>query len=483
MTEEENASHIRITGSDLSVAQIVSIAYRRATTALTDEASQRVTASAEYGAQIAQQRPVYGRTTGVGANRTTLLSDPAHQAISLLRSHATAAGNPRSRQRVRAALAVRLNQLATGGSGVSLAVVEAMGAMLTADTLPAVNEGSSIGTGDLSVFATLSLAVAGVVEADPPIENPVEICPGDALAVMSSNAATLADTALSLAELRELTESAIAIAALTHFVVGGNMEAFSAAAASATPFPGAKRVFAALRNYLADGSAPVPARIQDPFALRSIPQVHGPLLDRLDELDFVFTRLANAPTENPLLLPGHDIAHHGGFHAAYLAQALDATRSALAQSAQLGLSRLSMLTEPSLTGLAPFLAAGAAGASGIMMLEYVAASALAYLRGAALPLAIQSVTLSRGVEEDASFAAQAVASLRSCVVEYRTVLACELVAAVRGLRMQERDAPESLAGVLAKCDGMPDGTMDRDLSEDLAIANQLLPSLGIHLGL
>ncbi|MCW2868192.1 MAG: aromatic amino acid lyase, partial [Marmoricola sp.] len=176
------------------------------------------------------------------------------------------------------------------------------------------------------------------------------------------------------------------------------------------------------------------------------------------------------------------VAHHGAFHAAYLVQSLDALVLALAQSAQLSLARLTMLAEPAYTGLHPFLGDGTPAASGVMIVEYSAASALAELRALATPAGTQVVTLSRGVEEDASFATLAAQQALGAVSRYRAVLAGELVAALRCLRMQGR-RPPTLEPVLAYLDerdgGVPD-MHDRDLTSDLLLAEDLVDHLADH---
>lgn len=466
---------VQLDGSGLSASAVAAIAERRETASLATGVHARVAASAEFGMRAATERPVYGRTTGVGANRSVTLADPEAQAQGLLRSHATSAGPERSRERVRAMLAVRLNQLAAGGSGVSVAVVDALAAMLAEDALPAVRELSGVGTADLAPLASTALALAGLTVTTPPLQAVTPVGIGDALGFMSSNAATLGDAALALAGLRPLARAALSVAALSHTAVDGNAEAYAAAVERATPFPGARAVCAAMRDRLA-GAGPA-ARIQDPFGLRALPQVHGALLDRLDELDAVFTSMANAPSENPLLIPGEPVAHHGAFHAAYLAQALDATRSALAQAAELGLSRITMFAEPALTGQPPFLADGTPGACGAMVLEYTAAAALGQLRAAATPVAIQAITLSRGLEEDGSFASLGAASALSTIAPYRTVVACELVVALRCLRLRGTPWPAALADVLELCAALPADVHDRDLTGDIAAAEELLPAL------
>ncbi|MGZ4594665.1 MAG: aromatic amino acid lyase, partial [Actinomycetes bacterium] len=131
-----------------------------------------------------------------------------------------------------------------------------------------------------------------------------------------------------------------------------------------------------------------------------------------------------------------------------------------------------------LTGLPPFLGDGTPGASGVMVLEYVAASALGDLRAAATPAGLQTVVLSRGVEEDASFASLAARQATGAVGNLRILLACELVSAVRALRSRGiTPASAPLACALATCADLPDSLADRDLSGDVQLAAQLLPTL------
>ena len=162
----------------------------------------------------------------------------------------------------------------------------------------------------------------------------------------------------------------------------------------------------------------------------------------------------------------------------YLTTALDAAVITVAQSAKLALARLTTLNDPSFTGLAPFLGDGTPGMSGVMVLEYVAASALGDLRAAATPAGLQAVVLSRGVEEDASFASLAARQATSAVGNLRIMLACELVAAVRALRLRGiSPASEPLARALAACADLPGGLEDRNLSGDVQLAEQVLPVL------
>jgi histidine ammonia-lyase len=340
--------------------------------------------------------------------------------------------------------------------------------MLTHDALPPVRELGSLGTGDLPALAVTALALSGELPTSAPLPVRVRFGAGDALPFLSSNAGAIADAMLAHDALARLARAATHVGALTFRAVDGNPEAFGEPVEGSTHFAGIQKVALEMRGLI--GEPRPPARLQDPYGLRVLPQVHGALWDRLDSLHLSTVAMANAPRENPALLPDAGVFHHGSFFAATLGQVLDATVSATAQAAQLALGRLTFLSEPAITGLPPFLGDGTAGASGVMVVEYVAASALGHLRALAGVTGTQTVTLSRGLEEGASFASLAARQALSSVEPLRAVLACELVAAVRALRMRGLPVP---AGARA----LPQETADRDLTADLELACDLLDAL------
>ncbi|HEY5990203.1 MAG TPA: aromatic amino acid ammonia-lyase, partial [Streptosporangiaceae bacterium] len=303
-----------------------------------------------------------------------------------------------------------------------------------------------------------------------------ELRAAEALGFISSNAATLGDAALACHDLAGLLRSAVTVAGLSLFAVHGSLEPYAAAVHRARPHHGQQRVAGEVRGLFAAEHVR-PARVQDPYGYRAFPQVHGPALEAIDHATRVITTELNAAAENPLIdVAGHTAWHNGNFHAAYVGLALDSVRAALFQTAALSVARLGTLVEPSFTGLNAFLAQNP-GSSGIMVLEYVAQSAVADIRRFATPAALGSAVLSRGVEEHAGFSTQSARATSDAVTAYRAALACELVAAVRALRMQGR-VPAPAGGLrraydAADADLDPD-TADRSLDGDLAAATALL---------
>jgi histidine ammonia-lyase len=474
----------------LTCDDIAAAAYGQRSVELAEGVLDRVAAAHERAVRLVTSRHVYGRTTGVGANRHVTVEDggDAHVA-ALLRSHATAAGERRSDERVRGMLVVRLHQLGAGASGLRPDVVRALHAMVRADALPEVRELGGIGTGDLPALAAAALALAGERPTSRPLPSTVPFGVHDALPFLSSGAATIADSAIAQQSLLRQGRATVVVAALTFAAVRGNPEAFSVPVERAAPFAGTRQVCRWMRR-LVDPQG-VGERIQDPYGLRALPQVQGSLLDVLEHLATVVEGHASSAGENPMVVlpdepgsapdPATDVPHNGAFHLAPLATALDTARSAVLQSAQLVQRRLALLIDPAYTSLAPFLSDGTAGSSGVMPLEYVAASALAGLRVLATGVATGTTTLSRGAEDDASFASTAARLALDVDEPLRVLLACELVAAVRALRQRSARgaaAPSPILDqVLDVCAPLPDDVRDRDLSGDLDVAARLLDEL------
>ncbi|MBV7700005.1 aromatic amino acid ammonia-lyase [Streptomyces sp. TRM70350] len=470
-------------GRGMGVADVVRLADGHARPVPGTEAMKRAEESWDSARMIAATGRVYGRSTGVGANRNEPVptEDAAAHGLRLLRSHAGAIGEELPARQVRAMLAVRANQLLAGGAGLRPSVVTALCEALESGAYPVVNEFGSVGTGDIAALAQVGLALAGEHPwrgAGAPEAQPLDN--NDAPALISSNALTLAQSALALHELRGLLAATQVVAALSLLAVDGSHEAYAAPVHAARPHRGTADVARRMRRLIGAADRPHPplGRIQDPYGFRCLPQIHGPAHDAADALEDVLTVEINAAAENPLISP-EDMAayHHGGFYQAQLALALDHFRLATTQVARLSTSRLSTLNEPAFTRLRPFLADHEPASSGVMILEYAAGAALGDLRAFSAPASLGHAVLSRGVEEQAGFASLAARqTLRACGA-YRLVVGCELVAAVRALRRRDlRPAPDLPAGrALELAESVLDADpADRPLTHDVTVAAELL---------
>ncbi len=468
---------IDLDGRSLTLEQVEQIAAG-APCRIVPDALSRMEAGTAAMAAAARTAQVYGRTTGVGANRDQDTRSTHRPGIALLRSHAGGWGPEVSAGTVRALSAIRANQLLAGTSGATSTLAEALAELACGaeGDLPVVRAHGSIGTADLPALAAVGLTLIGErPRRDGGARATLEWHDEDALPLMSSNALALAQAAAETIALQRLSRHAIVIYALSHVALGGNREAVGPVVDVVTPFPGASQVAATARGLL----DPVPTgdpHLQDFFGLRCYPQVHGPLLDELARLRAGLEVLINTGSENPAVVATEPptVAHHGGFHLAYLALRLDATGLALAASARSGLSRIShLLTDPH-PGLPRFLGAEP-GSSGLLILEYSAASALERLRAiAAAPALLGTVHLSAGVEDDASQASHAAARLGDAVEAYRHVLACELLAATTALRLRPVPLAGRLQAVWQRLAVLECPPEDHDTGPDLTAALSLL---------
>jgi len=480
-----DTSRIEIGGAGLRCADVVRVARRSAWTELSSDAVARARRGYELAVELGAKRAVYGRTTGVGANRHIVV-DPESadlHGLRLLRSHAGGTGDPLPDDVVRATMTIRLNQLAAGGSGVHPRLLRAMETALRVGALPLVHSRGAIGTGDLTALAEIGLTLAGELPWAAGDLTPVAISPGDALAFISSNAAMLAEAVLAWHHLTRLLAASHVVTALTFCALGGSAEAYSERVHASRPHPGAVRCAAEMRRLLtAGGDLPEGRRLQDPFGLRAFPQVQGPVLDAAANVERVLDIDVNAAAENPLIdVETQEAYHHGQFSTAHVALAFDHLRAALHHTAELSTARLGDLVEPDLSGLPPFLADGPPGSSGIMILEYVAHDALGTLRHAAAPVTLGTAVISRGLEDHASFSTHAVRSTVAATAAYRTILACELLGAVRALRLADADLPDTplreafrLAAV-----GLPHVAEDHPLSAEIQQAERLLDHFAV----
>ncbi|MEU6576196.1 aromatic amino acid ammonia-lyase [Streptomyces sp. NPDC046805] len=474
-----HAGLVILDGVGFGVEDVVRLADGVARPVPGTDAMRRAEDSWNAARRIAATGRVYGRSTGVGANRSEDVPTEAAagHGLRLLRSHSGAIGRELPARQVRATLAVRANQLLAGGAGLRPSVITALCDALETGAYPVVNEFGSVGTGDIAALAQVGLALAGEHPwrgAGAPEPQPLDN--NDALALISSNALTLGQSALALHELRGLIGATQVVAALSLLAVDGSHEAYAAPVHAARPHRGSTEVARRMRELIGAADRPTPplGRLQDPYGFRCLPQIHGPAHDAADALDTVLTVEINAAAENPLI-SSEDLAayHHGGFYQAQLALALDHFRLSVMQVARLSTSRLSTLNEPAYTRLRPFLADHEPASSGVMILEYAAAAALGDLRAFAAPASLGHAVLSRGVEEQASFASLAARqTLRACDA-FRLVVGCELVAAVRALRQRGlRPDPELPVGrALALAESVLDeDAADRPLTDDVTAA-------------
>lgn len=386
---------------------------------------------------------VYGADTGVGANREIAIPTrdlrSGEHALRLLRSHCMAVGDQVPDHVARSALAVRLNQLLSGGSGISPVVVGALVEALRTESIPPMHEYGGIGTGDLSVMAELGLTLAGELPWLCGGIEPITFDDTDALPLMSSNALTISTACHGLSRWSAVLDASLVVAALTLMAAEGSTQAYDPRVASRRPHAQQEHVSRRMSLLLESADRGLGARVQDPFGLRVVPQVAAVAVDAVQRCDQTLQLEINSASENPLFIDGEAL-HHGQFQLATLAAVLDSVRTSSYAVVSLSAARIGMMMKSDITGLARFLADGPPGSSGLLISEYIAQDAVARIRPLAFPNSAVSVNISIGLEEHASFASQGARFLGQIAEIASITLAVEALVAVRALRL----APERL---------------------------------------
>jgi histidine ammonia-lyase len=489
---------IVLDGATLTPAAVARVARDGARVELDPAARERNEAARRaVEAVLARGDELYGASTGVGPLRAYRVGeeDRREHQIGLLRSHACGAGRELPDELVRAAMATRANQLGAGGAGVSGELLDALVDALNGGIVPVTRELGSLGTGDLTALADVALALLGegsvryggaLVAADAALRDagvaPGRLGPRDGLAFMSSNAVTIAHAALLVADAGALLDTWLTVAALSFEAAGADPVVLDPRVHAGRHLRGQVAVAARMSALLSgvDGRPrePTALLVQDPYPFRALPQVDGVVHEALTALDEVVTHELNFAGENALIVADDEVAlANGNPHAAVLANAIDGLRTALAQSAALIAARVSSLLDTSLTGLPAFLALDPGPDSGALILEYTAHASAAEVRSLVTPVAAQTVSVARGVESHASLAPIAARRAHEALDALRVLVAVELVAAVRALRLAGHEPVGADSRSLyerAATELSPD-MRDRPLAPDIEAARALVP--------
>lgn len=493
------AAMVEIDGCTLTPEAVEAVAGGAAVT-VAPSALQRVARSRQMVERILREgRAVYGVSTGVGELRTVWISpeDAAALQRNIVRSHAAGVGAPLPESVVRAMMALRANALALGYSGVRPLVIQTLADMLERGVHPVIPEQGSLGaSGDLAPLAHLALVVIGEGEATyrgarlPGGQamreaglQPLVLEAKEGIALINGTQFVSAIGVLFLLGAERLALIADVAGALSLEALRGTDRAFHPLLHLTRQHPGQ---IASARHLLLllQGSERVHRSshpgVQDAYALRCMPQVHGAVRQALAHLREVLTVEINSATDNPLLFPDQDEVISGGnFHAEPLALALDYAAMAVAELATISERRIERLVNPYLSGLPAFLTGRGGLQSGYMLAQYTAAALASENKVLCHPASVDSIPTSANQEDHVSMGAHAARKAAAVLRNSQQVLAIELVVAAQGIEMGENTLALGRGTAAAyRCvrDAVPSLEDDRVLAGDFAQAMELVQS-------
>lgn len=490
-------TRVVIDGRHLTLESLVSVARGQAEVLIDKDALARMALSRQTVENIVKTRaPAYGINTGFGDFSRVSIGDEDAGTLqnNLILSHCTATGNPFPRDVVRAMLLLRANALCEGCSGIRPELVETMVGMLNRGVHPVVPEKGSLGaSGDLAPLSHMALVLLGRGEA----EYKGRVLPGgdamreaglptyslkakEGLALINGTQAMLAVGALGLYDALKAVKLADIVASMSMEALRGVTLAFEKRVHAVRPHEGQVKTARNMRLLCQNSpllDAAKNARVQDAYALRCIPQVHGAVRGALKYvMDAVNVEL-NAVTDNPLVFSEDGAVISGGnFHGEPLALPFDMLGIAASEIASISERRLERMVNAQLScGLPPFLVRDGGLNSGFMIVQYAAASMVSENKVYAHPASVDSIPSSANQEDHVSMGTTAARKARLIIENMYSVLALELMAACQGIDLRGETPSPLHRDILALVrQSVPFYDKDREIRPDIAHMNRII---------
>ena len=519
---------VLLDGDTLTLEEVALVAAGRARAELAPEARERVRrARALVEARLEDGEAHYGINTGFGRLAEVRIdrADLERLQRNLVLSHAAGVGAPLPVEEVRAHMLLRANVLAKGVTGIREETLDLLLGLLERGVVPVVPARGSVGaSGDLAPLAHLALVLVGEGQAfhlaggrgeaappSPPLAPgqplpaapalasatrlpglealrraglaPVVLAAKEGLALVNGTQAMTAVGALALARAESLARVADVAGAMTLEGLLGSHRPFLPEIQAARGQVGQIAVAAHLRELLAGSEinashqGPQCHRVQDPYSLRCMPQVHGAARDGLAFARGVLAREVNAATDNPLVFPDTgEIVSGGNFHGQPVALALDVLAVAASYLGAISERRVEQLVNPSLSGLPPFLAPHGGLDSGFMIAQVTSAAVVSENKVLCHPASVDSIPSSAGREDHVSMGMTAALKARQVVENVRTCLAIELLVAAQAIDLRAPLRPAARIGEIHRRirAAVPRLEFDRELHTDIEAVCRLV---------
>ena len=464
MEHPQAIRHVVLDGKHLTLEQFIAVARYGAQVSLAPEAMEALKRSRALAEKIsAEHRVAYGITTGFGDFATVAVPEEmsARLSTNLILSHAVGTGDPYEIEEVRGMMLLRANALCVGISGVRPILVTMLCEMLNRGVTPVVPQKGSLGaSGDLAPLSHMGLVMLGKGKAIyqgveyegaeamrlAGIEALDTLVSKEGLGITNGTCAMTSVGALHFYDTYAAAEMADIIASLTFTALGGQLDAFQERMHTARGHKGQIRVAKNIR-LLTAGSEILKnsqrARVQDAYALRCIPQVHGAIRDALEYVREKVCIELNAVTDNPLLFTEDEAVISGGnFHGEPMALPFDFLGIACSELASISERRIERMVNAALSnGLTPFLTTKAGVNSGYMIVQYTAASMASENKVFAHPACVDTIPSSANQEDFVSMGTTAARKSGLILENTRSVLAYELLTACQAIDIRRMVGP------------------------------------------
>jgi histidine ammonia-lyase len=453
-------------GSDtLTVATVIGLASGNLSGGISAAAEKKIRSSQQHVADIAaSQKTVYGINTGFGILANTKISEEDTRVLQhkILQSHSVGVGAPIPVEVARIMLITKIHALARGYSGVQWETLQRLIWHLREDVIPVVPEKGSVGaSGDLAPLAHLFLPLIGLGEVfykgirRPALEvleifgmSPVQLGPKEGLALINGTQFILAFAVKGVQRLHNCLEAADIIGAMSLEALTGTKSPFDERLHRLRPYAGSLLVAQRLRHLLHDSEIMQShvdcGRVQDPYSLRCMPQVHGASRNAWQHLRQLTEIELNSVTDNPIVLEEGDTISGGNFHGQPLALPLDYACFAAAEIGNISDRRCYLLLEGK-WGLPLLLMRNVGLNSGFMIPQYTTAALVTENKTLCFPASADSIPTSLGQEDHVSMGSISGRKLGQVLDNLEYILAIELMSACQAIEFRR---PLKSSGIL-----------------------------------
>lgn len=490
---------IYLNGNDLTLKQCYDIAYRRVDVMIDPTCKENIDRSAQYVADLVKRKEiVYGITTGFGKFSQTMIEQKDIEELqsNLIRSHACGVGPYYEDAIVRLIMALRVNALVLGYSGIRYETLQLLIEMIKADILPQIPQKGSLGSsGDLAPLSHMVLTMMGegtckvngvIMSSEEALKanklTPVQLKAKEGLALINGTQVLTAVGTLVTIEALALSKMADIIASMTFEALFGIVDAFDRQVQLLRHHLGQEKCANNIRRLTKHSkltAKPNPDKVQDSYSLRCLPQIHGASKDAIDYVREKVLFEINAVTDNPLIFPLRgQVISSGNFHGQPMALAFDFLAIAMAEMANASERRIERLVNPSLSGLPAFLAPHGGTNSGFMIMQYTAASLVSENKVLAHPASVDSIPSSGNQEDHVSMGTIAANKAHEICKNLQHVLAIEYLTASQALDFHQPttcgDGTQIAYELLRK--HVSHVEVDRFMAPDIETARKLIVS-------
>jgi histidine ammonia-lyase len=411
---------------------------------------------------------VYGINTGFGPLCTTIISasETRKLQLNLLKSHSVGVGEAIRPQLAKLMMILKVHALAKGYSGIAMETLERIIWHINQNIIPVVPSQGSVGaSGDLAPLAHLFLPLTGhgkvhykgkVVEMAGLLRKfglaPLELVAKEGLALINGTQFIAAHSVMVIDRLQNCLDNADLIAAMNLEAMLGSVKTFSPELHLLRPYQGSMYVADRIRTIIGDSEIVQShrncSRLQDPYSLRCIPQVHGASRNAWLHLKELLHTELNSVTDNPVILEDGRAVSGGSFHGQLLAMALDYVTVAAAELGNIADRRIYLSLNDSIEGLPKLLMAETGLNSGFMIPQYTTAALVSENKSLCFPASADSIPTSMGQEDHVSMGSISARKALMVIDNLEKIQGIELFCAAQGFDFRK---PLKSGGIIDEC--------------------------------